>query len=307
MSDYLPPPPAANHLGVQAGPYAYALTPMPPMRSLKGLALALTILFAVIAVADLAALAAYANRAALIGDVQDNPLSVDPQELLDADDLVATASGFHFLTVLALAVVFIIWQWRHAKNAETLGVRGGLGPGWAIGGWFIPLANFVLPGVQMFQSSKGSDVQARRTGRKAKGAGIIIAWAIVFGFGALGLSAGSDFGSTDESGFIDDADLTELESDDNNSAVGFGFMVVAAVLGIALVRTLTGRQTAAYTQLAASIPANPGPPPASTYPSTYPPATRGAPPSSPLPPPPPPPPPPTPPAPPPPGGLSPPT
>ena len=46
----------------------------------------------------------------------------------------------------AIGVVFIIWQFRHAKNAQVLGARGGLGPGWAIGGWFIPLANYVLPG-----------------------------------------------------------------------------------------------------------------------------------------------------------------
>jgi hypothetical protein len=54
---------------------------------------------------------------------------------------------------VVLAALFITWQYRHAKNARLLGQQGGLGPGWAVGGWFIPLANFVLPAVQLFGAS----------------------------------------------------------------------------------------------------------------------------------------------------------
>ncbi len=62
-------------------------------------------------------------------------------------------------------MVFIIWQFRHAKNAQVLGAYGGLGPGWAIGGWFVPFANYVLPAMQMHQSSRASDIEGRAAGR----------------------------------------------------------------------------------------------------------------------------------------------
>jgi hypothetical protein len=257
---------------------------MPPMRSISGLATALTILFALVALVDLAASAVHFRRAGLIGDLLENPLSVSLQDMTDADDQVAAATGLHVLGLLVIGVTLIIWQWRHAKNAEVLGARGGLGPGWAIGGWFIPLANFVLPGVQMFQSSKGSDVDARRAGRPPKGAWIIVPWAIGLGLGAL-LLAGSQAGleSDDQGNVVIESveDIEEAQSSDQTAGAGFAIFAITALLGLGLVRTLTGRQRAAYAALAASALVNPGaPPPPAPYgaPTPPPPPPHGAPP-----------------------------
>ncbi len=272
MSDFLPPPPSgAGQPWNEVGPYGRASGPMPPMRAIKGLATAVTVLFVIIALVDAANAATRMSRANLLADVIDDPVSVPPQELFDADDAVAATGGLHLLTALALVVVFIIWQYRHAKNAETLGVRGGLGPGWAIGGWFIPLANFVLPGVQLFQSSKGSDVEARRAGRAPKGAGIIIGWAIALGLGAALLFGSGGLVSADEQGnavieTVDDVE--DAESSDRMAAFGSMVFVVAALLGIAMVRSLTDKQMKAYAEVGASAgtgapmaPAAPPPPP----------------------------------------------
>jgi len=79
----------------------------------------------IVALVDVVAAAALFNRAGLIEDL----VTSDPPgftELDDADSAVAGALIIHVLLMLTLAVVFIIWQWRHAKNAETLGARGGL-------------------------------------------------------------------------------------------------------------------------------------------------------------------------------------
>ena len=171
MSEYLPQPPDPGAGGRSpVGPYATSSMPMPPMRALKGLSTALLVLLRAGGPRRRwARRRARFNRAGLIDDVdRRTPISVDEQDLFDADDGVAAFSGLHCARVLATGVVFIIWQFRHAKNAEALGARGGLGPGWAIGGWFVPLANFVLPTVQIFQSSKASDVAGPPTGGRAR-------------------------------------------------------------------------------------------------------------------------------------------
>jgi hypothetical protein len=283
VSDFLPAPPSGDQPWNRVGPYGHTDAPMPPMRPLKGIATAATALLVVVALVDAAAAAMRMNRAGLLGDVREDPLAVDLQDLLDADDSVAATTGFHLLAFLALAVVFIIWQYRHAKNAETLGVRGGLGPGWAIGGWFIPFGNLVLPGLQLFQSSKGSDVDARRSGRPPKGAGIVIPWAIAFGLGALLLGgSGALVSSDDEGNLVIDSleDIKDAESSDRTAAAGYGVFVLASVLGIAVVRSLTARQEEAYAATGSSTTPPPPPPPGQPWgtPPPPPPAPSAAPP-----------------------------
>lgn len=287
MSEFLPPPPSGDQPWSRVGPYARTNAPIPPMQSLKGLAVALTILLTIGALVDAAAAAMRSNRAGLLDDLVANPALVSMQDVIDADDNVAATTGLHVLLLLATAVVFIIWQYRHAKNAETLGVRGGLGPGWAIGGWFVPLGNFVLPGVQLFQSSKGSDVGARQAGRPPKGSGLVIAWAIAFGLGTAVLAgSGALVSSDDEGNLIIESvqDIEDAASSDRTAALGYGTYVVAALLGIGLVRTLTDRQTKAYAAVAATGIAPPPPPSQAPPPAV---GTWGAPPSAPPPPPPP--------------------
>ncbi|WP_103530314.1 DUF4328 domain-containing protein [Streptomyces sp. SM11] len=50
------------------------------------------------------------------------------------------------LGVVIAAVVFVIWFHRTRRNAEVFdaGVQR-MGPGWAVGGWFVPVANFWFP------------------------------------------------------------------------------------------------------------------------------------------------------------------
>lgn len=63
-----------------------------------------------------------------------------------AEDLYFIALGFAGLATLATAALFITWTHLAYRAAAS---RGGTGTswsaGWAIGAWFIPLANLVLP------------------------------------------------------------------------------------------------------------------------------------------------------------------
>lgn len=264
MSSYLPQPPGPGSGGWNpVGPYATSSMPVPPMRSLKGLSVALLVLFVLLAVVDLVGAAALFNRASLLDDFANGPFP-SLSEFEDAQDAVGATVGLHILASLALIVVLIIWQWRHAKNAEAMGVRGGLGPGWAIGGWFIPVANLVLPGMQLFQSSKASDVVARRQGRPAKGAGIIIAWAILLGVAVVTFFVGDGLAPDGgvELGFGPQEDVESLASSDRTVGASLIVYVAASVVGAVMVRTLTSRQTNAYGAVAAG---GPGGPPPSAY------------------------------------------
>lgn len=49
------------------------------------------------------------------------------------------------LVIYATLVFVCIWTYRATKNARLLGLRTTLAPGWAVAGWLIPLANYVMP------------------------------------------------------------------------------------------------------------------------------------------------------------------
>lgn len=90
-------------------------------------------------------------------DVGDGSL----QTVQNADAFLAFGSMLSGGLTIAVFVLTVVWQWRLAKNHEQLGRPGtSLGPGWAIGGWFIPLANFVLPFVLFRELWLGSAPQA---------------------------------------------------------------------------------------------------------------------------------------------------
>ena len=279
MSDYLPPPPTAQPTTWgSVGPYATSRAYAPPMRSLAGLATGLLVLFVLTAIAQVAAARSRLHRSSLLNDLADGDLSLlRSNDLIDADDAVRTFESLHGLLFLVVAVVFIIWQFRHAKNAEALGALGGLGPGWAIGGWFVPVANWVLPVLQINQSSRASDVEARRQGRTAGATPIVVVWGILFGIGAaMMLSSGSqaplDEVSTSTSDYV--AGVRSFASADRTAGFAHLTLMLTAIVAIVMVRQLSQRQAAAFAAVAAVPPSAPGPPPVPPPPGTpWPPPT----------------------------------
>jgi Domain of unknown function (DUF4328) len=279
---FLPPPPVPG-AGAYVGPYATSSVPLPPMQSLRALWIAIIVLFALIGAADLLAAAALFHRANLIDQIADGTFVLGT-DMFKADDAVRNGVVSHLVAMVALAVTFIIWQFRHAKNAQALGERGGLGPAWAIGGWFIPLANYVLPGVQLHQSSRMSDPRvAGQPGARGKGAGIVIVWAVLLAIGALLFTAGGGLRPTDEEGNVQINgidDIRDAASGDRTAAMGmFGF-VAAALAGGVMVFSLSTKQTAAYERRLAGPGGTPPPAPFAmpTYGAPAPPPAATAPP-----------------------------
>ena len=212
-------------------------------RSLGGLATALTVLLCIIAAIELIAAIVLFYRSSLLFDAADGDFPGSSEaDAVDAG--VAVTTALHTLLFLATAVVFIVWQYRHAKNAGLLGRRSGLGAGWAIGGWFIPLANLVLPAVQIFRSARVSDDRAGR------GPAVVVPWAILFGLGSLLRAVQVGLSPTDE--FLTTA--SDIEAAATSDVIG-GFamlvLIAAAVLCIVMVRSLTTRQERALDAMAA--------------------------------------------------------
>lgn len=61
---------------------------------------------------------------------------------LEVVNLLSNLTG---LVTLAVGVIFLVWFHRSLTNARLVGLQLPFSPGWGVGGFFIPIANFVLP------------------------------------------------------------------------------------------------------------------------------------------------------------------
>ncbi|MGG8410346.1 DUF4328 domain-containing protein [Streptomyces sp. 12297] len=67
------------------------------------------------------------------------------ESLETAEHLQTVSSNFYALAFLCAAVTFLLWFRRVRLNAEWIRREGWeRGRGWAVGAWFIPLANLRL-------------------------------------------------------------------------------------------------------------------------------------------------------------------
>lgn len=108
-----------------------------------------------------------------------------------SEDQFESASGGGFgglagLLVLPTGVLVILWMRRMAQNLRTIG-RTGLtwGPGWAIGGWFVPpFVLYVVPWLMFRELWRASDpdVAAGDTSwRRSPVPRIVDVWWVLYG------------------------------------------------------------------------------------------------------------------------------
>ncbi|CAL9616664.1 hypothetical protein SUDANB38_05783 [Streptomyces sp. enrichment culture] len=131
-----------------AAPPSWA-PPVKPLRSIVGLSYGVTGLLGLVALLD--ALAAYAalNSYTVIGKLY--TADEDQYDALTAtadraDMLMYFSASFSLMALIATGIVFIVWFHRARTNAEVFGpAEQRRTPGWAIGAWFIPIANLWIP------------------------------------------------------------------------------------------------------------------------------------------------------------------
>jgi Domain of unknown function (DUF4328) len=258
------------------------LPPSRPLRRTNGLAIALVALLAAqIALIAAESVARYV-QADILRDLQ--ATGTVTQHTLDlADGWVTGTSGIDGLVFVATVVVWCIWQHHAQQNAIVLS-GGGLRftPAWAVGWWFIPIANLWKP----FQT-------VRELWKASHGGGwrMIATWALLGWWwatwivGSLNVRLGSNaqfgilFGSSTS---LDQLSVSEAIAEDRWRAVWLAFRLVAAALAIVIVRsverlqrasTVAGGHAAApmepFAALATPEGGTPLPPPPPTKPTVH--------------------------------------
>jgi Domain of unknown function (DUF4328) len=252
----LAPPPGYYAEGTaqpQPGGAPMAYTPPARWRSLRGLTTALTWLFAVHIVLTVVLIFGVFNHLRVLGDKEAGGLVVDTKAVNDANALPASMILLSGLVALAIFVLLIIWLYRAAKNNEALGRQNPrLGPGWAIGGWFIPLANFVIPFIIMDDVWRGADPSLARgdpNWRRSSTLRAIWAWLVTAVIFTIPSSIASSTGDVR-------ADEPEkVRRDDILRIIGAVGAIVAAVLAILVTRRIAARQEECLQAQQATAPA----------------------------------------------------
>ena len=237
-----PPPVSAPYPASTYGAGGYAYTPTVSTQATKGVATAVTVLLVVSSLAAIFVAVAFFHRASIVDDLSNASF----QDVKDADDTVSGAVALFGLSLLATGVVWIIWQFRYAKNAQTLRGSYGLPAGWAIGGWFVPLANFALPQLQLFQAARASDPDVPQGQPVAAGRApsVIVGWWVLLDLAWLFFSFGRGTrpGDNELKSF---SDLDRFVRADRISAVSALLWVAAGIVAIFVVRACTERQSRA--------------------------------------------------------------
>lgn len=190
----------------------------------------------------LAIIALY-GRITLVNNVL-NQVTVSPADLNGSDSFVRISSWLTIAAYLLTAIAFLVWLSRIVKNNFDLGNLGArFSPGFAVGCWFIPFANFVLPYQAVREAWKAADpsiVRATPDTRAASRMSVLIpAWWALFLLGNVGgyIAALTVNGGGDP--------LTVIENLRQAAGVSIAadvVRIIAGVLMVALVLALTSRQ-----------------------------------------------------------------
>lgn len=152
------------------------------------------------------------------------------------DGLVGGEELLYVLGMLATAIPWLIWEFRAQSNLKAFGLDPRWAPGWAVGWWFIPVANLAMPLVVMAELWRGSDPAAVPGGwrRRPVGALLVLWWvawlARLFSFAAA------------STGIANVPTFGQAVSHARLFAVANAFNAVAAVLAILVVREIERRQ-----------------------------------------------------------------
>ena len=92
---------------------------------------------------------------------QRSPSAAATQNALDAETAAFGFLGIGFIGYAIAGVLFIVWFFQAYRAAASRGATGRTwASGWTIGGWFIPLANFVIPKLAMNEVDRMSNPEA---------------------------------------------------------------------------------------------------------------------------------------------------
>lgn len=233
MGTVAPPPAAA------AGGWRPPASPVdtPRAADLGALTTALTWLLATVALASAVLTVFRFVEWSLLDDLSNDPFSVSFSDLEASDDRINALSVMRALVVLATGVVFIIWLHRATSNLRAFGHRDlRWTPGWAIGAWFIPFANLVIPKLVVDDAWRGAAPTPAPTGPPSGAVpGVFHLWWITLVGSVIVDRIGDALAG------VDDATLTQLQTASLAMLTAALLASAAAVLGIVVVHRTAAR------------------------------------------------------------------
>jgi membrane protease YdiL (CAAX protease family) len=198
-------------------------------RSVQGLSTAMTWVLAGFILAAVVGAGALAFRLDAVDRYRNGDISA-LADVRDGDDAVDASASILVLLNIALLVLIIIFLYRAVKNTETWNrEKEKWTPGWAIGGWFIPLANFVIPFLVVRETWQRSSPSYVAGTSERPSTGLLWGWWLLFIVGIVAIQV-------DPGG--DNPTLDEIRVRDGFGIGGLVLLAVAAVLMMLMVRRL---------------------------------------------------------------------
>lgn len=166
-----------------------------------------------------------------------------------SEDFISAISPYLLLTfvqgalVIASVVLVMIWMFRIASNHRALQRGATWGPGWAIGGWFLPPLLYIIPTLMYRELWRASDPDVPIGGdwKSRPVSPLVMLWFLTYSLIPLGLM----FAQTDTVlsglGGSDDQLAQQITGDQSLVVASTAITLVAAAVFIAFARQLTAR------------------------------------------------------------------
>ena len=101
--------------------------------------------FLTVVVIEIFEILAFARRLSFIHNLFDNPTNFSEAEAIRLDRNVENMASLSLIGSIAVFILLILWLYRLTVSSRTQGATFSRSNGWAIGGFFIPFANFFIP------------------------------------------------------------------------------------------------------------------------------------------------------------------
>ena len=235
-----PPPPLP--LNAPPPPLAFASS---PFESLRGLTRTLVAIFAGWVLLSALGVLLLGEQRGIIGDLTDDPSDANLALAINSDDKVAAYGVALLAFTIVTVALFLVWFARAYRNVAALrGRPTSRSTGSAVGWWFVPFANLVVPYQLTRETWVGSEPSDEP---RAGGSGLVLGWwlALVITQPVLGFVAFTMQDRVDSAATLADIEDALLASN-TVSLVRVVMNAVTAVLALVMVRRLWGRQQQAH-------------------------------------------------------------
>ncbi len=220
-----------------------------PYRSPARLGRVLQVVLVLLTMLGAVALGSSVAEYLTIGRLIDDPLSVTVADVQASDDRQMVLWWTQLAAVAVVALVFIAWTYRLYRNLPALGVRPRFAPGWAIGGWFVPIMGLWRPKQIIDDIWRGTAPERSTPGGKVAVSPLVHLWWAVYLAGIVLYRSGMS---------QNDTSWGSLRTESLLTVAADAMFVLGSILAFWVVSQLTRRQERAASSRAGAAVAEPG-------------------------------------------------